>query len=187
MKLNAIEPRDENLLEMIKKYIFLGFTDDSMVRAIETKSGNKITKSQLDKMKSIAIRDKKEAAYEIEQYLKNMVTLGMFEDVKTQYETAKDLLTINHMTFIKVAHEGDINKQIALTNVIVRQMEDMRKIVTSMGYLTKIKEYNERGFMEAPIHDKGTSISVETKPKSTLDEAVAESISELDFKDNEVF
>jgi hypothetical protein len=112
----------------------------------------------------------------------------MFEDVKRQYEIAKMILLANTASFSKVAAEGDINRQIALTNVITRQMEDMRKIVTSMGYLAKTKEILERGFKSGGIDDtNGTSITIQTKPGGSFDEAVNQSITEIEMKDNEVF
>ena len=191
-KINAIEPRDDNLIGLIKKYIFLEFNDEAMIDAILTESGNLISREQLRQWKHIAIREKKEAKVEIDLYLENMLKVGMFEDVKRQYETAKTMLTTNTQTYFKIVKDGDVNKQIAITNTIIRQMEDMRKIVTSMGYLAKTKEILERGFAGgnggAGLEDRsGTSITIETKPGSSFDEAVEQSIGEIEMKDNEVF
>ena len=190
-KINAIETRDDNLIGLIKKYIFLEFNDEAMIDAILTESGNLITREQLRQWKTVAIREKKEARVEIDLYLENMLKVGMFEDVKRQYETAKMMLTTNTQTYLKVVKDGDVNKQMAVTNTIIRQMEDMRKIVTSMGYLAKTKEILERGFAGggAALEDQssGTSITIETKPGSSFDEAVEQSIGEIEMKDNEVF
>lgn len=191
-KINAIETRDDNLIGLIKKYIFLEFNDEAMIDAILTESGNLITREQLRQWKTVAIREKKEARVEIDLYLERMLKIGMFEDVKRQYETAKMMLTTNTQTYLKVVKDGDVNKQMAVTNTIIRQMEDMRKIVTSMGYLAKTKEILERGFAgggAAALEDQssGTSITIETKPGSSFDEAVEQSIGEIEMKDNEVF
>lgn len=191
-KINAIETRDDNLIGLIKKYIFLEFNDEAMIDAILTESGNLITREQLRQWKTVAIREKKEARVEIDLYLENMLKVGMFEDVKRQYETAKMMLTTNTQTYLKVVRDGDVNKQMAVTNTIIKQMEDMRKIVTSMGYLAKTKEILERGFAGgsggAALEDQsGTSITIETKPGSSFDEVVEQSIGEIEMKDNEVF
>lgn len=190
-KINAVEVRDDNLIGLIKKYIFLEFNDEAMIDAILTESGNLITREQLRRWKTVAIREKKEAKVEIDLYLENMLKVGMFEDVKRQYETAKTMLTTNTQTYFRIVKEGDTNKQIAITNTIIRQMEDMRKIVTSMGYLAKTKEILERGFAGgngAALEDQsGTSITIEAKPGSSFDEAVEQSIGEIEMKDNEVF
>lgn len=197
-KINAIETRDDNLIGLIKKYIFLEFNDEAMIDAVLTESGNLITREQLRKWKQVAVREKKESRIEIDLYLENMLKIGMFEDVKRQYETAKMMLTANTQTYLKVVKGSDVNKQMAVTNTIIRQMEDMRKIVTSMGYLAKTKEILERGFAGggggggngggAALEDRsGTSITIETKPGSSFDEAVAQSIGEIEMKDNEVF
>lgn len=192
MKINAVEPYDPELVEMVKTYIFLKFNDEAMVNAIANRTGNVMTRADLNKWKDIAKRERKEAKVEIEEYMRTMIELRMFEDVKDQYERSKDILNTNHMTFVRVAREGDVNKQVALTNVIIRQTQELRNIGTTMGSLVKIKEYIEKGFNEGPMDREGngagtTSISVQTKPKSSFDDAVAESISELDLKDNEVF
>lgn len=191
-KINAIETRDDNLIGLIKKYIFLEFNDEAMIDAVLTESGNLITREQLRKWKQVAVREKKESRIEIDLYLENMLKIGMFEDVKRQYETAKMMLTANTQTYLKVVKGSDVNKQMAVTNTIIRQMEDMRKIVTSMGYLAKTKEILERGFAGgnggAALEDRsGTSITIEARPGSSFDEAVAQSIGEIEMKDNEVF
>jgi hypothetical protein len=188
-KINAIEPRDDELIELIKKYIFLQYDDDSMINAILTESGNLITRDQLKMWKQVALREKKEAKLEIDVYLKNMLELGMFEDVKTQYEIAKTMLITNSKTYHQVVKKGDINMQIALTNTIDKQMEGMRKIITSMGYLTKAKEVMERGFSGAgALDDKaGTTITIEAKPGSSFDEVVDQSIGEIELRENEIF
>lgn len=186
--LSAIEPRDEELIGMIKKYMFLKYDDEAMINAILNQSGNLITRDTLKKWKAIAKRDKIEAKAEIDRYLENMLNLGMFEDVKTQYEISKDMLIQNSKTYNKMVREGDVNKQIALTSVIIRQMEDMRKVVTSMGYLSKTREILEKGFKNgSPMMEVGTSIEIETRPGSSFDEAVDQSIGEIELKDNEVF
>jgi hypothetical protein len=188
-KINAMETRNDELIDLIKKYIFLEFNDEAMIDAVLTESGDLITREQLKKWKHIAKTEKKDAKVEIDLYLENMLKIGMFEDVKRQYELAKSMLTTNSQSFFKVVRDGDVNKQMALTNVIIRQMEDMRKIVTSMGYLAKTKEILERGFAGGgALEDQsGTSITIETKPGSSFDEAVAQSIGEIEMKDNEVF
>ncbi len=186
--ISPIEPRDEELISLVKKYVFLGFNDDSMVNSIMLMTGNIVTRDKLERLKELAKRDKREAKIEIEVYLKDMMEVGMFEEVERQFETAKLMLVTNTQTFARVAAEGDINKQIALTNVITRQMEDMRKIVTSMGYLAKTKEILERGFKNGGVDDSnGTSITIQTKPNVYFDEVVNQSIGEMELKDNEVF
>jgi hypothetical protein len=186
--ISPIEPRDEELISLVKKYVFLGFNDDSMVNSIMLMTGNIVTRDKLERLKELAKRDKREAKIEIEVYLNDMMEVGMFEEVERQFETAKLMLVTNTQTFARVAAEGDINKQIALTNVITRQMEDMRKIVTSMGYLAKTKEILERGFKNGGVDDSnGTSITIQTKPNVSFDEVVNQSIGEMELKDNEVF
>ena len=56
-KINAIETRDDNLIGLIKKYIFLEFNDEAMIDAILTESGNLITREQLRQWKTVAIRE----------------------------------------------------------------------------------------------------------------------------------
>lgn len=187
-KINAIEPRNERLLELIKKYIFFKYDDDSMINAILTEYGNEITKEELKKWKTIALREKKEAKLEIDVYLRNMIELGMYEDVMMQYELSKSMLLTNAKTFDKMVIKGDIDRQVMLTNAIDKQMEGMRRLVTSIGYMTKAKEVLEQGFQSNGLEDKaGTSITIEAKPGSSFDEVVNQSISEIELKDNEIF
>ncbi len=189
-KINAIEPRNERLLELIKKYIFFKYDDDSMINAILTEYGNEITKEELKKWKAIALREKKEAKLEIDVYLRNMIELGMYEDVMMQYELSKSMLLTNAKTFDKMVIKGDIDRQVMLTNAIDKQMEGMRRLVTSIGYMTKAKEVLEKGFSSVGLEEDdkaGTSITIEAKPGSSFDEVVNQSISEIELKDNEIF
>jgi hypothetical protein len=183
-----IEPRNEELIDLVKKYMFLEFNDEAIINTILTMTGNVITREQLLRLKETAKREKKESRIEIEIYLQQMMEVGIFEEVERQFETSKMMLITNTQTFSRVAAEGDVNKQIALTNVITRQMEDMRKIVTSMGWLAKSKEILERGFKNGGLdNSNGTSITIQTKPNSSFSEAIDQSIGEAELRDNEVF
>lgn len=194
-KINSIEPRNDELLELIKKYMFLKYDDSSIIDAILVESGNLITRDQLMMWKQVAFREKREAKLEIDVYLNNMLELGMFEDVKTQYEISKTMLITNSKTYHQLVKKGDVNMQIAMTNTIDKQMEGMRRIITSMAYLTKAREVMQRGFsgegsgaLDNNGGDKsGTTITIEAKPGSTFDDIVDQSIGEIELRENEVF
>jgi hypothetical protein len=186
-KINAIEPRNDRLIELIKKYIFYKYDDDSMLNAILTEYGSEITREELVKWKSIALREKKEAKMEIDVYLSNMIELGMYEDVMMQYELSKSMLITNSKTYNEMVIKKDVDRQVMLTNAIDRQMEGMRRLVTSIGYMTKAKEVLEKGFSTGLEDKAGTSITIEAKPGSSFDEVVNQSIGEMELKDNAIF
>ncbi len=181
----SIQRNDDEVIELVKRYLILKLDDETIVKYILNETGIVVSFTDLKKYKTIAKREKYESKRELDKYMKDMLEIGMFNSVRKQNDMTEIMIDKNFKSFLKAAENNDMPNQIAFTQILHKEFEDQRKISTSMGYLTKTREILEKGLQDKEAGET-TSILVETKPGDQLDETIQNSMSEIELNDNRV-
>lgn len=179
---------------MVKKCKVLELNDEAIINTIELETGKLITKSQLEELVQMALREVREQKIEVDVHMDYMVKVGLYEDAMKHHEMLSVLERVIYSEIIEEAvkkgDEKNRNMMLAMTNTLTKVFAAKDNNITNIGFLSKTRAIWEQGSKENQENASGTaepkaSIIIKNQ-KQDIDKLIEQSIDKKELENNRV-